>query len=272
MKRRNFIKTTVLGAASIGFYQLRAMEPRLGRFSNKKYCLQSAASIPVIAEVDVLVAGGSTGGISSAVSASMSGASVFLIGSLPYMGEDICGTYNYLFERQENPESELGKKIFASGGNLFPMYVKTLLEKELIGNNIDFLYSSFVSDVLFGDDGQPAGLVISNRTGRQAILCKSIVDCTPGAYVARLAGAVFTENHSDGKHSFSLVTVGNNKAAKPGVKVRDLSLPVELNGKRYNTRESEINLPLSEFSFASRANAEQIIRDRTWDTDQVDSA
>ena len=272
MKRRNFIKTTVLGAASIGFYQLQAMEPRLDRFSNKKYCLQPAASIPVIAEVDVLVAGGSTGGIASAVSAAKSGASIFLVGSLPYLGEDICGTYNFMFEKQEYLESELGKKIFASGNNLFPMYVKTLLEKELIDNNIDFLYSSFVSDVLFGDDDQPAGLIISNRTGRQAILCKSIIDCTPGAYVARLAGGVFTETQNRGEHSFSLVTVGNNTQAKSGVKARDLSIPVELNGKSYNTRESEITLPLIEFSFSSRANAEQIIRDRTWDTDQVDSA
>ncbi len=75
-----------------------------------------------------------------------------------------------------------------------------------------------------------------------------------------------------GEHSFSLITIGNKTGAKPGVKVRDLSLPVEMNGKRYNIRESEITFPLSEFSFASRANAEQFIRDRTWDTDQVDSA
>ncbi|MGF1586328.1 MAG: FAD-dependent oxidoreductase, partial [Bacteroidales bacterium] len=272
MKRRNFIKTTVLGAASIGFYQLYAMEPRLDRFSNKKYCLQPAASIPVIAEADVLVAGGSTGGIASAVSASRSGASVFLVGSLPYLGEDICGTYKYLFEKQEDPKSELGKKIFASDDNLFPMCVKTLLEKELIDNNVDFLYSSFVSDVLFGDDGQPAGLIISNRTGRQAILCKSIIDCTPGAYVARLAGGVFTDTLNRGEYNFSLVTVGNNSEAKSGVKAKDLSIPVELNGKRYNPRESEITLPLREFSFVSLANAEQIIRDRSWDADQVDSA
>jgi len=53
-----------------------------------------------------------------------------------------------------------------------------------------------ILEVKFPDslsDGQPARLVISNRTGRQAILCKSIIDCTPGAYVARLAGGVFTE-------------------------------------------------------------------------------
>ncbi|MFP4367741.1 MAG: FAD-dependent oxidoreductase, partial [Bacteroidales bacterium] len=269
---RNFIKTSVLGAASIGFYQLYAMEPRLARFSGKRYCEQPAASIPVIAEVDVLVAGGSTGGVASAVSASKSGADVFLVGSLPYMGEDICGTYKYMFERNEDFESELGRKLFPSGETVYPMHVKTILEKELIDNNVDFLYSSFVSDVLFGDDGQPAGLVISNRTGRQAILCKSIIDCTPGAYVAKLAGGVFSEIHSDGEYSFSLISVGNNSESKPGVKVRDLPLPVEINGKKYNTRESEITIPLNEFSFASCSSAEQIIRDRTWDADQVDSA
>jgi hypothetical protein len=272
MKRRNFIKTTALGAAGISFYQLHALEPRLERFTTGKYCIQPSASIPVIAEVDVLIAGGTTGGVAAAVSASRSGAGVYLVSSMPYMGEDVCGTYQYLFERPESPSSELGRRLFPSGETVFPMHIKTILEKELIDNDIRFLYSSFISDVLSGDDGEPAGIIISNRTGRQAILCKCIIDCTQGAYVGKLAGAVFNKTPGEGNYNFRFITIGKNSEGKPGVKVRELPVSVEINRKKHSILEYEISLPVKDFSFVSIAEAEQVIRDRTWNPDQVDSA
>jgi hypothetical protein len=191
---------------------------------------------------------------------------------MPYMGEDVCGTYQYLFERPEGPSSELGRRLFPSGERVFPMHVKTVLEKELIDNNVNFLYSSFVSDVLSGDDGEPAGIIISNRTGRQAILCKCIIDCTQGAYVGKLAGAYFDRTPGEGDYNFRFITIGKNSAGKPGVKVRELPMSVEINGKNHGILEHEISLPVKDFSFASLAEAEQVVRDRTWNPDQVDSA
>lgn len=54
--------------------------------------VESAREIPVAAEVDVLVVGGTAAGVSAATAAAKCGASVFLAAGFPYLGEDIAGT------------------------------------------------------------------------------------------------------------------------------------------------------------------------------------
>lgn len=54
--------------------------------------LESARSIPVATETDVLVVGGTAAGVSAATAAAEKGARVFLVGGFPYLGEDLAGT------------------------------------------------------------------------------------------------------------------------------------------------------------------------------------
>ena len=54
--------------------------------------VESARDIPVAADVDVVVAGGTAAGVSAAVAAADAGARVFLAGGFPYLGEDMAGT------------------------------------------------------------------------------------------------------------------------------------------------------------------------------------
>jgi flavin-dependent dehydrogenase len=287
MHRRNFIKTTALGTAGLTISTLYAMEPRIDRFTGGKYCVQPGTEIPVIAEVDVLIAGATLGGISAAISASGSGMSAFVTGYLPYFGEDICGTYKYLFDKPDfkdfghydvtfdplNRSGEnLARKLFEGERAVSPMHIKTVLEKELIEHGVDFLYCSYISDVVFGDDNQPAGVIITNRSGRQAILCKSIIDCTQGASVARLAGCSFRKLHSGGNYEFQFVTVGNKTLSSRNVSVARLPSGAVIRQKKYDVLENRISLPVEDFSFVSLARAEQEIRDRTWDVEQVDSS
>jgi hypothetical protein len=273
MKRRNFIKTTALSAAGLTMARLYAMEPRIDRFTGGKFCIQPESEIPVIAEVDVLIAGATLGGIAAAVSAAGSGASAFVVGYLPYPGEDICGTYRHLFNTDDLSDSpQLGIKLFGSGKAITPMHIKSVLEKELIDNNIDFLYCSYISDVIFAEGDQPAGVIINNRNGRQAILCKSMVDCTTGAYVARLAGARFTRVRRRGDHDFSLIAVGNDAANKNRVTVKQLSPGIIIKQSVYPVIEFTASFSAGDLSFSRMAAIEQEMRDRTWDTEQVDSA
>ncbi len=94
MKRRQFIKTSSAGTAFLatsgiwGLNKTFAANPE-----NIKYCFQSEREIPVAYQVDVVVIGGSTAGVAAAVSASDTGASVFLAAQEPYLGEDVCGTF-----------------------------------------------------------------------------------------------------------------------------------------------------------------------------------
>jgi len=76
--------------------------------------LEPATSIPVIAEVDVVVIGGASGGVAAAVEATRCGASVFLAAPRPYLGEDICATLRYWLEPEEQPQTELARELFAA--------------------------------------------------------------------------------------------------------------------------------------------------------------
>ena len=77
--------------------------------------VESPRNIPVIDDVDILVVGGSVGGIATALQAAKNGASVFLVSSRSYLGTDICGTYRFWLEPGEAPTTPLGKMLFPPG-------------------------------------------------------------------------------------------------------------------------------------------------------------
>jgi hypothetical protein len=283
MKRRNFIKTTAAGSAIL-------MTPgawNLGRSFNQeeKYCFQSERNIPVAYHVDVVIIGGSMAAVAAAVEASHAGAKVFLAAMEPYLGEDVCGTYRLWTKDQSITNTALAKKIFGNGLPT-PMHIKRTLDNELIDNNIDFLYSSYVTDVLTGENGQPAGVVISNRSGRQAIIAKSVIDATPRAMVARMAGARF-ESYPSGSHTFKFTVIGNDVKEMPGLTAKIYDEPVRLKFSstgdtqgegfseadiRYHAIEYTFRKEMKNGSWASFAEAEQVVRDMTWDANQVESA
>ncbi|MFW6277408.1 MAG: FAD-dependent oxidoreductase, partial [Prolixibacteraceae bacterium] len=285
MKRRNFIKTTAAGSAFLLTSGAYALNRSANPATNKKFCYQSARKIPVAYEVDVVVIGGSLAGVAAAVQASRAGARVFLAAQEPYLGEDICGTWRLWTEDKSILNTELGEKIFGEGLPT-PMHVKRTLDNALINNNIDFLYSSYVTDILTENDGNPAGVVISNRSGRQAIVAKTIIDTTPRALVARLAGAKFG-TYPSGKQTFKFTVAGNDVKNIPGATAKIHSQPVRIKRKssgspsgedsteadiRYNAIEYTLQIDMKDGSWASFAKAEQTARDLTWDPNQVESA
>lgn len=286
MKRRNFIKTSAAGSAFLftkGAFAFHSPETRSAEF---EHCNQSKRSIPVAYEVDVLVIGGSLAGVAAAVEASRAGAKVFLAAQEPYLGEDVCGTFR-LFDFDDSvTKTELGNKIFGQG---IPtqLHAKHALDNALIDNNVDFLYSCYVTDILTGKTGKPAGVVIANRSGRQAILAKVIIDTTPRAMVARMAGAKFGA-YPAGKQEFKFTAVGNDaKKNIPELESKVFPDVVQIKWAsagsagdssfsetniRYNAIEYTCSIEMKDGSWASFAEAEQIFRDLTWDANQVESA
>lgn len=85
-----------------------------------------ARDLPVIAEVDVLVVGGTTGGVAAAVEAADQGASVFLIAPYPYLGEDMTATLRLWLEPGETPHDPLAIAVYndVHRGTTFPSVVK----------------------------------------------------------------------------------------------------------------------------------------------------
>ncbi len=73
---------------------------------------ESARSIPVAYDVDVVVVGGSSAGVAAAVAAAEQGAKVFVAAPRPYLGEDICATYRLWLEADQEPRDPLAKELF----------------------------------------------------------------------------------------------------------------------------------------------------------------
>lgn len=126
------------------------------------------------------------------MSAAKKRASVFLAAQEPYLGEDLCGTYRFF---NGSTTSELGQKLFGNGQPT-PMLIKRTLDQELISNKIGFLYSTYVTDLVYDENKKIAGVVISNRSGRQVVLANTIVDSTGSADIAIAAGAGYS--YTDG--------------------------------------------------------------------------
>ncbi len=97
----------------------------------------------------------------------------------------------------------------ASGGRppLRPFEVKAALEQILMKSRVDFLFGCYPTEVLKDVDGNLKGVVFSNRSGRQAVLAKKIVDASAFASVARIAGAEF-KPFEPGEKKFEYITAG----------------------------------------------------------------
>lgn len=271
--RRDFLKVTAAGSALASLGNVAEAKAAMQTVVPEEgFCHESQRKIPVITEVDLIVAGGSSRAIAAAVAAAKTGSRVYLIGYMPYLGEDICGSHLYERKAEEKPQTALARKLFPGETFPTPLHIKKTLEDELIDNNVQFLYSSYVTNVLTDPAGKPAGIVIANRSGRQAIRCKAIIDATHNAAVARLFGAG-CKPFTPGTQEFCYTVVGNTKKEAPEIiAAEELPQAIKVEGKSYPVTRYTFRLPLKDDSYASQAEAEQIIRNRTWDTEQVDSS
>jgi autotransporter-associated beta strand protein len=159
-----------------------------------------------------------------------------------------------------------------------PLSVKRGLELALEDASVPFLGGSPVCDVLKDGAGRPAGVVLANRSGRQAVRARAVVDATEGAWPALRAGASKTA-FVPGSYSFSRIVVADatNAPSAPGLSV--YALP----GLSYATTVSGVSAPfgmpgvisgrvfrctfatnLVSGSAAELLEVEQAARDLTW--------
>ena len=153
-----------------------------------------------------------------------------------------------------------------------PMQVKRTLDEALLEAGVQFLYGCYATDVLTDNKGRPAGIVMANRSGRQAVKAKVIIDATPRATVARMAGAASVP-YPAGLQRFRRVVVGGQLQTGPGITAKKMPSPIPARvGRNQEAIEYTLELAMKDGSFASFARAEQIARDRTWDPGVVDES
>ena len=145
-----------------------------------------------------------------------------------------------------------------------PMQVKRTLDDALLNAGVEFLYGCYATDVLRDDKDNLAGIVMANRSGRQAVRAKVIIDATTRGAMARAAGARFTP-YPAGEAIFKRIVVGGTMCQSPGMEARQMPSPMYTpDGQLYDAFEYTLRIPMADGSFASFANAEQVARDKTW--------
>ncbi len=231
---------------------------------------QSTSQIPLIADVDVLVVGGSTGAVAAASKAAGLGKSVFLVAPRSYLGEDVCGTFR-LWPRADGSGSELAKVLFASVPP-DPLHVKASLQRTLIDAGVAFLLEVFVTEVLRTDSGRVCGVEMVNRSGRQAIRAKVIIDATPHAGVAYLAGMPFVDRPG-ASLLFQRTVIGGKKPEgirdPRVVDIQPTPTPVIWKQNRFEGTVYTLRMALPDRGPASFAQAEQDARDITGHREQA---
>jgi len=181
-----------------------------------EHVIESSRDIPIARRVDVVVAGGSGGAVAVACAAARQGARVFLLAPRPYLGTDICSTLRLWLQGGERPQSGLARACFGEGRVTTPYTVKAAMDRALMQAGVDYLTGCYATDVLRDRSGGIAGVVMANRSGRQAIAAKVVVDATERAVVARRAGAAFRP-FAPGTRAFRRVVAGGAMQAGDGV-------------------------------------------------------
>jgi hypothetical protein len=168
---------------------------------------QDARAIPIVARVDVLVCGGGVAGIAAAVAAARNGAKTLIIERAGFLGGTATGSAMGLIvipasELVGFPReffSRLAREQGAGLGEVVPWDIEAykLTAMDLVlESGADLLLHTWVSEPLVRDD-RLEGVVIENKSGRQAILAKVVIDATGDADVAARAGAPFVKGREE---------------------------------------------------------------------------
>jgi glycine/D-amino acid oxidase-like deaminating enzyme len=163
-----------------------------------------------------------------------------------------------------------------------PLQVKRVLHQALKQAGVQFLYGCYAADLLRDDQGHPAGVVIANRAGRQAVRAKVLIDATQPALLARAAGAHFGARAAGPLAVRYIVLAKQTRPQPPAIRVRKLDMLLEAGRTRERKGsvgikgaawyEYTVPLTLADESWATRAKLDQTVRDKVYTDTQLYSA
>ncbi len=162
----------------------------------------------IVDEYDVIVCGGGPAGCGAAIAAAREGAKTLLIEKNGYLGGGWTQCLINPFFDTENKDglvkefTDCLKKKNAFGGfaNISFDYetMKYMLDTKTQEAGVTVLFHTYFSmPVMEGNTVK--GVIVENKSGRQAFLSKIVIDCTGDGDVAYRAGAKFNMGREDGK-------------------------------------------------------------------------
>lgn len=179
---------------------------------------EPAREIPVRASVDVLVVGAGPSGLMAAQAAAGEGMKVMLIESRGYLGGNLTlglPILGFLGEKGNQiikglPQRFIDRlkerhaasdhrpcKLHVSLTIIDPEEGKTLALQLMEEAGVEVLMYVFCTDVIKEGD-QVKGVVIESKAGREAILARTVIDCTGDADVAYRAGVECRKGDAEG--------------------------------------------------------------------------
>lgn len=187
------------------------------------YVEEPARQVPVTHEPDVLVIGAGPAGIGAAVAAARNGAKVLLVERYGFLGGNLTAAMvNPMFTFHDIHGEQVIRgiagevvdrlvEITASPGHVTdltfdnasmtpfdPEGMKLLLFDMTEGAGVELLLHSVFADAV-AVDGRVSHVIVENKSGRQAIRPKFVIDCSADADVVARIGAPFVKGReSDG--------------------------------------------------------------------------
>jgi hypothetical protein len=185
--------------------------------NRKKFITELERQTPIYKKVDVLVAGSGPGGLGATIAAARNGANTLLVERNPYLGGqataslqvwfggptdlvagipkevaqklDKLGVSRYI-ERGRYPPAAKGAPPFTYHMSFDPETYKFVVSDMVEESGAKMLVDTWVVDTIV-ENKVVKGVIIENKSGRQAILSDVIIDATGDADVAARAGASY---------------------------------------------------------------------------------
>ena len=193
---------------------------------------EPAREIEVARDVDVVVVGGGPAGLAAAIAAARSGASTVLVEQFGYLGGTATASLMACingFRNQVEPDftqtvrgiaeeivlqlKEMGglgvspypQKPYATApGEMEYSYAidteafKYVTLKMCVDAGVDLMFHTWFCDTIVDASGDAVhGVIVENKSGRQALMAKVVVDASGDADVAARAGAPFWQTVKD---------------------------------------------------------------------------
>ncbi len=179
---------------------------------------EPSRQLPIRAEVDILVVGGGPSGIIAAEAAAGKGLRVMLLESRGYLGGNLTiglpilsflncnGKQNIRglaqdfidrLRRDGNASEHKPCKLHMSLTIINPEAAKDVAFEIMEEKGGEVLMYTFVADVIT-EGRRVKGVIIESKAGREAILAKTVIDCTGDGDVAQRAGVAMSKGDASG--------------------------------------------------------------------------
>lgn len=220
-------------------------------------------NVPVIANSDVLIIGGTFHAVTLALDLRKAGKSVYIATPYTYFGEDLCATLDL-----QSPKNDDYRRLMGTDATLRPIEIKGRLDKALIDAGVDFLFEMRPVRAMRDAAGNVCGALFADRGGFHAIAAKAVVDATWRATFAREAG-VPMRPFAPGLRAMTMFAIGGAPENRPDVRTERLPEPVVYKDRVFPVFKIAMDWNFKDATMFDFAAANVAFRKAAWSPDAV---